>query len=147
MTTPHQPVSAEESAAILRLHHVESWPVGTIASQLGRHCRARARAQRPVRHEADDPQSPRRSSGLLQLLDRIGPDLLERAVSEVVARDQLQLRAVHLRDRPTPLQAGLAPPLTVPLTAGVRANAVVRPHALSTYDRLHAEEGGSDEEG
>jgi hypothetical protein len=33
----HRPVSPEESAAILRLHHAEEWPVGTIAAQLGRH--------------------------------------------------------------------------------------------------------------
>ena len=33
----HRAVSAEESAAILRLHHAEEWPVGTIATQLGRH--------------------------------------------------------------------------------------------------------------
>ena len=37
MSGPRQPVSADESAAILRLHHVEGWPVGTIAAQLGRH--------------------------------------------------------------------------------------------------------------
>ena len=30
MSVPHQPVTAEEGAAILRLHHVEGWPVGTI---------------------------------------------------------------------------------------------------------------------
>src|ERR1700761_7193218 len=30
-------MSAEEARAILRLHHVEGWPVGTIADQLGRH--------------------------------------------------------------------------------------------------------------
>ncbi|MFO0756338.1 MAG: helix-turn-helix domain-containing protein [Byssovorax sp.] len=35
--TAHKPVSAEESASILRLHHVEGWPVGTIADQLDRH--------------------------------------------------------------------------------------------------------------
>ena len=87
------------------------------------------------------------TSGLLQLLDRIGPDLLERAVAEVVARDQLQLRAVHFEIDRLRYEAGLAPPLPVPVTAAARANAIVRPHALSTYDRLHAEEGGSDEEG
>ena len=37
MSAPQQPVTADESAAILRLHHVEGWPVGTIADQLGRH--------------------------------------------------------------------------------------------------------------
>ena len=33
----HRRVTAEESAAILRLHHVEGWPVGTIGTELGRH--------------------------------------------------------------------------------------------------------------
>ncbi len=33
----HRAVTPEESAAILRLHHAEEWPVGTIAAQLGRH--------------------------------------------------------------------------------------------------------------
>jgi transposase len=37
MSAPREPVSSEESAAILRLHHVEGWPVGTIADQLHRH--------------------------------------------------------------------------------------------------------------
>src|SRR4051812_7424228 len=37
MSAPFQPVSDEESAKILRLHHVENWPVGTIAAQLHRH--------------------------------------------------------------------------------------------------------------
>ena len=30
-------VSAEEMATILRLHHAEQWPVGTIATQIDRH--------------------------------------------------------------------------------------------------------------
>jgi transposase len=33
----YRAVSAEESATILRLHHAEDWPVGTIATQLERH--------------------------------------------------------------------------------------------------------------
>src|SRR5271163_1181696 len=37
MRTWHGRVTAEESAAILRLHHVEGWPVGTIGTELGRH--------------------------------------------------------------------------------------------------------------
>src|SRR3984885_15159500 len=37
MMERHRAVSPEESAAILRLHHAEEWPVGTIAAQLGRH--------------------------------------------------------------------------------------------------------------
>ena len=33
----HRRVTAEESAAILRYHHAEDWPVGTIAREIGRH--------------------------------------------------------------------------------------------------------------
>ena len=87
------------------------------------------------------------TSGLLQLLDRVGAEMLERAVAEVVARDQLQLRAVHFALDRLRYEAGLAPPLTVPVTDDARANTQVRPHALSTYDRLHAEDdGGADGE-
>jgi len=85
------------------------------------------------------------TSGLLQLLDRVGAELLERALAEVVARDQLKLRAVHHEIDRLRYEAGLAPPLTVPVSADARVNAQVRPHALSTYDRLHAEHGGADE--
>lgn len=85
------------------------------------------------------------TSGLLQLLDRVGADMLERAVADVVAREQLRLPAVHFALDRLRYEAGLAPPLTVPVTDDVRANTQVRPHALSTYDRLHAEdEGGAD---
>jgi transposase len=87
------------------------------------------------------------TSGLLQLLDRVGAEMLERAVAEVVAHDQLQLRAVHFALDRLRHEAGLAPPLTVPVTDDARANTQVRPHALSTYDRLHAEDdGGTDAE-
>ena len=86
------------------------------------------------------------TSGLLQLLDRVGADVLERAVAEAVARDQLHLRAVHHEIDRLRYEAGLQPPLTVPVTADVRANAHVRPHALSSYDRLHGERGGHDED-
>lgn len=85
------------------------------------------------------------TSGLLQLLDRVGAELLERAVSEVVARDQLQLRALHHEIDRLRYQAGLQPPLTVPVSADARANTHVRPHALSTYDRLHSTTGDADE--
>jgi transposase len=86
------------------------------------------------------------TSGLLQLLDRVGADTLERAVAGVVARDQLHLRAVHHEIDRLRFEAGLEAPLTVPVTAEVRANVHVRPHALSTYDRLSAEHGGPDED-
>ena len=32
-----RPVTVEEEATILRLHHVEEWPIGTIGAELGRH--------------------------------------------------------------------------------------------------------------
>ena len=86
------------------------------------------------------------TSGLLQVLDRVGPDVLDRAVTEVVARDQLNLRAVHHEIDRLRYEAGLQPPLTVPVTEDARAKAYVRPHALSSYDRLHVASGGSDEE-
>lgn len=85
------------------------------------------------------------TSGLLQLLDRIGADTLERAVAEVLARNQLHLRAIHHEVDRLRYEAGLRPALTVPVTTDVRANAHVRPHALATYDRLHGDDGGSDE--
>ena len=80
------------------------------------------------------------TSGLLQMLDRVGADLLERAVLEVIARDQLHLRAVHHELDRLRYEAGLPPPLSVPITQSIQANAhQVRTHALSTYDRLHGE--------
>jgi len=86
------------------------------------------------------------TSGLLQLLDRIGAETLERAVAEVIARDQLHLRAIHHEVDRLRYEAGLQPALTVPVTTDVRANAHVRPHALATYDRLHVDGGGANEE-
>ena len=86
------------------------------------------------------------TSGLLQLLDRVGAEMLERAVADVVVQDQLHLRAVHFALDRLRYEAGLGPPLSVPVTDDMRANAHVRPHALSTYDRLHAaDDGGSDD--
>jgi transposase len=87
------------------------------------------------------------TSGLLQLLDRVGADMLERAVAEVVTGGKLELRAVHFALDRLRYEAGLAPSLTVAVTGDLRANSQVRPHALSTYDRLHAEEvGGIDDD-
>lgn len=87
------------------------------------------------------------TSGLLQILDRVGADWLERAVAEVVARDQLQLRAVHHELDRLRYEAGLGPALTVPITSDANANAQVRPHSLSSYDRLAGEKEGTDGEG
>ena len=86
------------------------------------------------------------TSGLLQMLDRVGASLLERAVSEVVAQDQLNLRAIHhVLDR-LRHEAGLPPPLSVAVTTDPRAAVQVQPHALSTYDDLHDVNGGNDDD-
>jgi len=77
------------------------------------------------------------TSGLLQLLDRVGADLLERAVAEAVARDHLHLRAVHHELDRLRYEAGLQPALTIPVSTDARANTHVRPHSLASYDRLH----------
>ena len=82
------------------------------------------------------------TSGLLQLLDRVGADRLERAVAEVVAHDQPHLRAVHHALDRLAAEAGQPPPLSVPITTDPRAAVHVRPHALSTYDRLHGVDEG-----
>lgn len=85
------------------------------------------------------------TSGLLQLLDRVGADLLERAVAEVVLRDRLRLRDVHHEVDRLRYEAGLPAPLSVPVTSDVRARAAVRTHALSTYDRLQNPKGDDDD--
>jgi transposase len=86
------------------------------------------------------------TSGLLQLLDRVGADLLERAVAAVVARDRLHLRDVHHEVDRLRFEAGLPPPMSVPVTSDIRARTAVRTHALSTYDRLQKPKGGSDDD-
>jgi hypothetical protein len=88
------------------------------------------------------------TSGLLQLLERTGAELLERAVAEVVGLDQPHLRAVHHALDRLRRQAGQPLPLSVPVTTDARAAVHVRPHALSSYDQLHASnptEGGADD--
>jgi hypothetical protein len=84
------------------------------------------------------------TTGLLQLLDRVGADVLERAIADVLAGGQLKLRDVHFAVDRLRYEAGLQPALTVPVTDDVRANAQVRPHSLATYDRLH-DDGGEHE--
>jgi transposase len=86
------------------------------------------------------------TSGLLQLLDRAGAELLERAVAEVVGHGQPHLRAVHHALDRLRYEAGLPPPLSVPVTTDVRAAVHVHPHPLSTYDRLHDDQGGDDDD-
>lgn len=89
------------------------------------------------------------TSGLLQLLDRVGAEMLERAVAEVVAQGQPNLRAIHYVLDRLRHEAGQPPALTVAVTNDVRASVQVRPHALSTYDQLAREDeekgGGHDD--
>jgi transposase len=86
------------------------------------------------------------TSGLLQMLDRVGAELLERAVAEVVARDRLRLRDVHHEIDRLRFEAGLPTPLSVTVTSDARALTPVRTHALSTYDRLQNPTGGDDDD-
>jgi hypothetical protein len=86
------------------------------------------------------------TQGLLQLLDRVGAELLERAVAEVVGHDQPHLRAIHHALDRLRYEAGLPPPLSVPVTTDERAAVNVRPHPLSTYDRLHEDQGDDDDD-
>jgi hypothetical protein len=86
------------------------------------------------------------TSGLLQLLDRVGAALLERAVAEVIAHDRLHLRDVHHAVDRLRFEAGLPAPLSVPVTSDVRARTSVRTHALSTYDRLQSQKGDVDDD-
>ncbi len=85
------------------------------------------------------------TSGLLQLLDRVGAGLLERAVAEVVLRDRLHLRDVHHEIDRLRFEAGLPAPLSVAVTSDERARTPVRTHALSTYDRLQNTQGDDDD--
>jgi hypothetical protein len=86
------------------------------------------------------------TSGLLQLVDRTGADLVERAVAEVLAQGQPHLRAVHHALDRLRREAGLPPPLSVPITTDERAAVPVRPHALATYDQLHGVEEDDDDD-
>jgi hypothetical protein len=85
------------------------------------------------------------TSGLLQMLDRVGAEMLERAVAEVVAHDQMNLRAVHYVLDRLRHEAGQPLPLSVPVTTDPRAAVQVRSHALSTYDGLHQKANHDDD--
>jgi transposase len=85
------------------------------------------------------------TSGLLNMLDRVGADILERAVARVVLHDRLRLREVHHEIDRLRFEAGLPPPLSVPVTSDARALTPVRTHALATYDRLQSPRGDDDD--
>ena len=57
-------------------------------------------------------------------------------MAAAIARDQFHLRAIHHEVDRIRHAAGLPPPLSVAVTHDPRAQTTVRPHALSTYDRL-----------
>jgi transposase len=78
-------------------------------------------------------------NGLLRLLDRHGTAELEAALAEAVSNGVGHLPAVHhVLDRRRE-QRGLLPPLPIALPDDPRVrNLVVTPHALASYDALHA---------
>jgi len=77
------------------------------------------------------------TSRLLELLDTYGPERLDRAVREVLAREVPHVHAVRQvleRDR---AQKNLPPLLPLPLSEHARArDAQVQPHSLERYDAL-----------
>jgi transposase len=74
---------------------------------------------------------------LMRLLDSAGPQALDAALAEALARGTPHLGAVrHLLDRARQ-ERGEPPPVELHLPADPRLQGlVVRPHALSTYDQL-----------
>jgi transposase len=86
------------------------------------------------------------TSRLLQLLDQVGAERMERAVSEALTLGMPTLRAVHhLLDKHL-RESGQAIPVAIPISNPRFARAVVKHHALSTYDRIHQHQGDDDEE-
>ncbi len=106
-------IPPEEEAKILRYHHVEKWPVGTIAKQLGRHHATVDRvlsqaglpkAERPRRASKLDPYLP----FIIQTLEQY-PTLNAQRLYEMVCErgysggaDHFRHQMVHYRPRPQP---------------------------------------------
>jgi transposase len=86
------------------------------------------------------------TAGLLRLLDTHGSTALTAAVAEALDRDAPHLGAVrHALDRALH-EVGKPAPTGVPLSETVRRKeAIVAPHALSSYDRLGRGEGTDDQ--
>jgi hypothetical protein len=73
------------------------------------------------------------------MLDQVGAAALQRAVVEALALGNPTLRAVHhLLDKHL-RESGQTPAVAVPISDPRFADVVVRPHALSSYDRIHQE--------
>lgn len=94
-------IPPEEEAKILRYHHVEKWPVGTIAKHLGRHHATVDRvlsqaglpkAERPRRASKLDPYIP----FIVQTLEQY-PKLTAQRVYDMVCERGYQGGADHLR--------------------------------------------------
>jgi transposase len=83
------------------------------------------------------------TSGLLRLLDRYGARDLEDALATALAREAVHLGAVRQILDQRRHAAGQPPPIAVPMPDGVR-DLVVRPHELTTYDRLQEEKETDD---
>jgi transposase len=86
------------------------------------------------------------TAGLLRLLDTHGAVALSAAIAEALDHDAPHLGAVrHALDRALHA-AGKPPPTGVPLPDDLRArDSVVRPHDLSTYDRIGRKDDDHDE--
>ena len=67
------------------------------------------------------------------------------ATAEVVAHEQMNLRAIHYVLDRLRHEAGKPLPLSVPVTTDARATVQVRPHLLSTYDQLHQRANPNDD--
>ena len=78
---------------------------------------------------------------LLGLLNEYGADELAAAIHEALARGVPHPNAVRLALQRRREQRGAPPPIALPLSDSVRRrDAVVQPHALSTYDQLATQE-------
>jgi len=85
------------------------------------------------------------TAGLLRLLDTHGAVAVDAALAEALEHDAPHLGAVrHALDRALHA-AGKPPPMGIALSEKVRArDALVRPHPLSTYDRIGQEDDDHD---
>jgi len=77
------------------------------------------------------------TSGLTNLLDRHGAEILERVISQALERGTPHLPAIKQLLDQERARRGHPPPIAAQLPDDPRVrNLIVRPHALHTYDRL-----------
>jgi transposase len=77
---------------------------------------------------------------LLELLDEYGALALDEALREVIARDVIHVPSVRQLLEQRRHAEGRPQPLAIPLSDPRLRDLVVRPHDLSTYDRIHDDE-------